>query len=205
MKRLFSLLLALTLFAPVAMAQDAHLQAFAGRTAPLAQDADLFSRSYQSGATFGLGGGVGLTDQLSLALALTYQRFNLRSPADILRNTGGGDPGTAAFHISSPYNMFGLETNVQYTFRPSAPVQPYLLGGLVNKLEVVEGLEVVGENTSLSAGFRDGPEYSIAAQAGAGVQARLTNGLGVFAEALVNADARARHSYPVRAGLTVGL
>ena len=205
MNRLTLLFFVLALAVPAVGAQDVQLRAFGGRTAPLAQDADIFSRSYQGGITLGVGGRVAASERVSLDIVLSYQRFDLRRPAAILENNLGVDGAGAQFQQSSPYNMLALETSMQFTLSPSTPIRPYAIGGLVNKVEFAEEIRVEGPRGTFGSRRGRTQYYSAAVQVGLGVQTRLAARVGLFAEGLINMDIRARHSYPLRTGLTVDL
>lgn len=205
MNRLLSILFVLLLAVPTVGAQDVQLRAFGGRTAPLATDADAFSRSYQGGVTFGIGGSVVASERVSLNATVAYQRFTVRTPSAILENNLNVDGAGARYLQSSAYNMLALETSMQVTLSPSTPIRPYAIGGLVNRVDIAEDLRVEGNRGSFSTRRGRTQFYSLAFQMGLGAETRLAGRVGLFAEGLLNLDLRGRHSYPLRAGLTVGL
>jgi len=202
MNRFMALIIVVTLSAPTATAQDVSLHAFAGRTAPAAQDADFFSRSFQGGVTMGVGAGIPLAKQVTLDINLSYQLFSLDSPTAVLENNGFEGDG-ASFRLAGPYNIFAQEMNVQYTFRPRRAVQPYLMGGLLAQFEYNEGVDVRGDAGGIRVGETSVP--SLGLQAGGGVQVALTSRVAAFAEALIHTDSNSNHTLPVRGGLSVGL
>ena len=116
MKRILTFLVAVTVSTSAAAAQDVSLHSFSGWTAPAAQDANFFSRSYQGGVTLGAGAGISIAKQVVLEVNLSYQLFSLDSPAAVLENNGFDGAG-ATFHRAGPYHIFAQEMNVQYTFR----------------------------------------------------------------------------------------
>jgi outer membrane autotransporter protein len=201
-KHFVALLVALTLSVVPAAAQDATFQVFAGRTAPASQDASSLSRTYQSGVTFGLGGGISLTHSLSLEGAATYQRFNLRSPSAILENNGMDGTG-ATYDEAGFYNRLGLEVNLQYTVRPSAALQPYVLAGVTQQYDYADGLAVSNELHQMETnGVR---ELALGVQAGGGVQAYVSHRVRFFGEVLYQSTADGTHTLPIRGGLVVQL
>lgn len=201
----FSSILILLLFLTAADLQAQQLHLFAGRSAPAAQDADLFSRAYRSGLTVGIGGSKAVTERLSLEGTLTYSRLRTETPDAALQNLLA-NPGTlqdARFLLSSPRTAVSLETNAQYTFRPSRTVQPYAVAGVVQRMESSEGLHVESTDRTFRTPERSG--YSLGVQTGLGLQVRLGTRLHVFAESLAQFVSSASHTLPVRTGISVQL
>ena len=202
MKPLASFLFILTVAFLPASAQQTAVQLFAGRTAPAAQNADVLSRSYRSGVTFGFGAGVALTPRLRAEATTSYQRYSLRPPSAVLENNGLDGAG-ARYESSGFHNRLAVEVNVQYTLQPSTGLQPYVLGGLAQQYVFADAVHIRGDRAAMQTEATR--EFVTGLQVGGGMQAHMSDRILLFAEAVYQFHDDGSHTLPIRGGVTVEL